>query len=67
MSLLKKICLHHNLKQRIADNHKRLYRVAYSWGHDPALASDLSQEAMVKALKQVKQLRDPKKLDSWMY
>ena len=40
---------------------------AYSWGHDPALASDLSQEAMVKALKQVKQLRDPKKLDSWLF
>jgi len=67
MNLFKKICVHHNLKQRIADNHKRLYRTAYSWGHDPELASDVTQETMDKALKRVSQLRDPKKLDSWLF
>ena len=67
MSLLQNICLKHNLKQRIASNHKRLYRAVFSWGGDPDLASDISQEAMVKALKSVKQLREPEKLDSWLF
>ena len=29
----------------------RLYRIAYSWSHNPELADDLVQETMVKALK----------------
>lgn len=67
MSLLTKLCLHSNLKQRIADNHKRLYRTAYSWGHDPDLAADIAQETVAKALKRISQLRDPAKLDSWLF
>ena len=67
MSLLTNLCKHRDLKQRIAKNHKRLYRTAYAWGHDPDLASDISQEAMEKALKRVNQLRDPEKLDSWLF
>ena len=67
MNLLEKVCTHRSLKQRIADNHKRLYRAVYAWGHDPDLASDISQEAMAKALKRVSQLRDPGKLDSWLF
>jgi len=67
MNLFEKICLHRALKQRIADNHKRLYRTAYSWGHDPDLAADLAQEAIAKALTRVSQLREAKKLDSWLF
>ena len=67
MNLLNRICLQHNLKQRIADNHKRLYRTVYAWGHDPDLAADITQEAMTKALKRVNQLRDASKLDSWLF
>lgn len=67
MSILKTICLKHNLKQRIATNHKRLYRAVFAWGGDPDLASDISQEAMTKALKRLKQLREPEKLDSWLF
>lgn len=67
MSLFNNVCLHRELKQRIADNHKRLYRTAFSWGHDPDLASDLAQETMVKALKRIGQLREPGKLDSWLF
>ncbi len=67
MSLFKKLCLQRDLKHRIADNHKRLYRTAYAWGHDPDLASDLAQETMTKALKRMNQLREPKKLDSWLF
>ena len=67
MKLLNRICLQRDLKQRIANNHKRLYRTVYAWSHNPDLAADIAQEAMAKALKRVNQLRDAKKLDSWLF
>lgn len=67
MNMFEKLCLQRKLKQRIADNHKRLYRTAYSWGHNPDLASDLAQEAIEKALTRIGQLREPGKLDSWLF
>lgn len=67
MNLIKNICLHRELKQRIAKAHVRLYRVAYAWGHDPDLASDMAQETIAKALKKASQLREPEKLESWMF
>jgi len=45
----------------------RLYRLAYSWCHDPHLARDLVQEAIVKALRSKHQLKDEKALDAWLF
>jgi len=45
----------------------RLYRLAYSWSHNAALADDLVQETMIKALKNIGQLRDPSLLNSWLF
>ena len=45
----------------------RLYRVAYSWCRNPALADDLVQETLTKALKNSAQLRDPKARDAWLF
>lgn len=45
----------------------RLYRVAYAWCRSPALADDLVQEALAKALKNSAQLRDPKARDAWLF
>jgi len=45
----------------------RLYRVAYAWCHNAALADDLVQETLSKALKHSEQLRDPKARDSWLF
>jgi len=67
MGLLTSLCLQRELKQRIANNHTRLYRTAYAWCHDPHLASDLVQETMAKALTRMGQLRDADKLDSWLF
>ncbi len=67
MNIIKSLCLHRELRQRVARAHHRLYRVVYAWGHDPDLASDITQETMVKALKRLSQLRDPEKLDSWLF
>ena len=43
-----------------------LYRLAYSWCNNPALADDLVQDAMVKALKNARQLKDTAAIKSWL-
>ena len=45
----------------------RLYRVAYAWCRNPALADDLAQETLTKALKNSAQWRDPKARDAWLF
>jgi RNA polymerase sigma-70 factor (ECF subfamily) len=45
----------------------RLYRVAYAWCHNAALADDLVQETLSKALKHSAQLRDQKARDAWLF
>jgi len=45
----------------------RLYRVAYAWCHSAALADDLVQEALTKALRKSTQLRDPQARDAWLF
>jgi len=45
----------------------RLYRVAYAWCHNAALAEDLVQETLTKALRKSSQLRDPKARDAWLF
>ena len=55
------------LKKRIAEERMRLYRMAYAWCCEPALADDLAQEALAKALQKVHQLREPERLESWLY
>lgn len=42
-----------------------LYRIAYAWCHDPALADDLVQETLSKALARRAQLRDEGALKAW--
>jgi RNA polymerase sigma-70 factor (ECF subfamily) len=54
--------------QQMLEQHRaRLYRIAYAWTHSPALADDLVQETLVKALAKCEQLRDPKACDAWLY
>jgi RNA polymerase sigma-70 factor (ECF subfamily) len=43
-----------------------LYRIAYAWCHDAALADDLVQETLSKAWTQRAQLRDEAALKAWM-
>jgi RNA polymerase sigma-70 factor (ECF subfamily) len=43
-----------------------LYRIAYSWCHNPALSDDLVQDAMVKALKNARQLKNTAAIKSWL-
>lgn len=55
------------LRKRVANERTRLYRMCYSWCYEPALADDLAQEAITKALQKIHQLREPERLESWLY
>ena len=44
----------------------RLYRIAWSWCHDPALADDLVQECMLRALQKADRLRQEDRLEVWL-
>ena len=44
-----------------------MYRVAYAWTHDAALADDLIQEALARALERLGQLRDPERFEAWLF
>ncbi|MGF1642716.1 MAG: RNA polymerase sigma factor [Thiotrichales bacterium] len=52
----------HGLEQQ----RPRLYRLAYAWCHDVALADDLVQETLSKALARRAQLRDDAALVGWL-
>ena len=41
--------------------------MAYAWCHDACLADDLAQEAMIKGLKFVQQLKDAALLEAWLF
>jgi RNA polymerase sigma-70 factor (ECF subfamily) len=54
-------------RSRLEQSRTPLFRLAYAWCHDRALADDLTQEALARALKHADQLREPAKLRSWLY
>jgi len=67
MNPIKKLCVHRELKNKISSQRERLFRIVYSWCHDPVLSDDLTQETMVKALKSIASLKKPESLDCWLY
>jgi RNA polymerase sigma-70 factor (ECF subfamily) len=52
---------------RLEQHRTPLFRVACAWSHNRALADDLVQDALVKALLHADQLRDPERLRSWLF
>ncbi len=57
----------HGFNKSLGERRQRLFRVAYSWCQNTTLADDLVQETLAKAWKNIKSLRDPKSLDSWLF
>lgn len=51
----------------LANNRQRLYRMAYSWTHDPALADDLVQQTCYQALRKQRHLREIEAADGWLF
>lgn len=54
------------LRREIERSRERLFRVAHAWCHDAALADDLAQTAVEKALRARGQLRDAERLKGWL-
>lgn len=54
-------------QQALEQARGRLYRMAYAWCHNAALADDLVQDTLAKALQKGNQLRDPKARDAWLF
>lgn len=54
-------------RRELAQHRAALFRLAVMWCHDRALADDLTQEALTKALLHADQLRDPARLRPWLY
>ncbi|MCK5395868.1 MAG: RNA polymerase sigma factor [Gammaproteobacteria bacterium] len=67
MKVVKNLVAAFSMKAEFASRRNKLYRIAYSWSHDPVLADDLVQETIYKALKNASRLRDVKTIDSWLY
>ena len=67
MKMIKDLIASYSLKTEFAARRDKLYRIAFSWCHDPALADDLVQETIYKAIKNASTLRDLATLDSWIY
>jgi RNA polymerase sigma-70 factor (ECF subfamily) len=55
------------VNQRIIVIQNRMFRTAFSWCHDPALAQDLTQEAALKAIENAAQLNDLEAIDAWIF
>ena len=67
MNILSLFCRTNDFQNQLEQIRPRLYRLAYSWSHNAALADDLVQETLIKALKNASQLRDPALLNSWLF
>jgi len=65
--LLNKISQLFQKKNQIEHSRKKLYQAAYSWCHDGALAEDLVQECLLKALSSKSELKDLRYLDTWLF
>ena len=65
--LLNKIARIFQVKRQIEYSRNKLYQAAYSWCHDRALAEDLVQDSLLKALSSKSELKDLKYLDTWLF
>lgn len=54
------------IEKVIKNHHHQLYRIAYSYMRNNEDAEDMLQSAYEKALKSEKQLKDRKKVKSWL-
>lgn len=64
---MKLLCRISGLARTIGERRKKLHRVAYTWCRDRALADDLVQETLAKALANIGRLRDADALDAWLF
>ena len=66
MSLLSFISRTRQFERKLEESRPRLWRLAYSWCRNRALADDMVQDALAKALDRHNQLRDPEAMHAWL-
>ncbi len=54
------------LRAQLCDQRERLMRIAWSWCQSTALADDLVQETLTRALAKLGSLRDEERLEVWV-
>ena len=52
--------------EALQSRYERLYRLAYAWCHQQAVAQDLAQETLLKALEKRQHLDKLEHLDAWL-
>ena len=67
MKILSLFCQADTFQEQLRLIRPKLYRVAFSWNHNAALADDLVQETLIKALRSKGQLRDMAKINGWLF
>lgn len=67
MGVFELFCRGRQSTAQIERHRGRLFRMALAWSGDHALADDLVQETLVKALQKRGQLRDPDKMNAWLF
>lgn len=67
MTIFSLLCRPHSFDRLLTQIRPKLYRTAYSWCHNAALADDLVQEALAKAVKSFGQLQDRDQFNSWLF
>lgn len=55
------------LDQQLSEHRAKLHRMAVAWCGDSALADDLVQDTLAKALEKQEQLKDEQRLGAWLY
>lgn len=55
------------LDHQLSTHRAKLHRMAVAWCGDPALADDLVQDTLTKALEKQEQLKDEQRLGAWLY
>lgn len=66
MSLFNRIARSRQFEAKLETSRCRLWRLAYSWCRNRALAEDLVQETLTKALDRHSQLRDAEAMHAWL-
>jgi RNA polymerase sigma-70 factor (ECF subfamily) len=66
MNPLDWLCRARLYRQNLKERRRKLHRIAFSWCGDKVLADDLTQEALTKAYKNLKQLRELYALERWI-
>lgn len=67
MGFVDLLCQNRQFKDSLEKSRPRLYRMAMAWSGDQMLADDLAQEALIRAIRKRHQLKDPERLDAWLF